>query len=126
MKRFWIAMALFITLLALSLWNGWYAHHLTQQWSQQLKNAQQLVIQNRWEEAAHLTAQTSSDWDDHHFYLHVFMRHSDTDQVTRAFRTVEYYLVTQNLNTYLPANQDLITQLTLLAEMEAPSLVNIL
>ena len=54
------------------------------------------------------------------------MRHSDTDQILRGFRTVMEYLRLQEPDQYNAANADLITQLELLAEMEQPSVVNVL
>ena len=54
------------------------------------------------------------------------MRHSDTDQVLRGFRTVLEYVRLQEPDQYNAANADLITQLELLAEMEQPSVANVL
>lgn len=54
------------------------------------------------------------------------MRHSDTDQVLRAFRTVLEYLRLQEPDQYNAANADLMAQLELLAEMEQASVVNVL
>ena len=54
------------------------------------------------------------------------MRHSDTDQVLRGFRTVLEYVRLQEPDQYNAANADLIAQLELLAEMEQPTLTNVL
>ena len=54
------------------------------------------------------------------------MRHSDTDQVLRAFRQVLEYLRLQEPDQYNAANADLMAQLELLAEMEQPSVANVL
>ena len=58
--------------------------------------------------------------------MHVFLRHSDTDQILRTFRQVIQYLDLEELDQYVAANADLVAQLELLSEMEQPSLVNIL
>ena len=54
------------------------------------------------------------------------LRHSDTDQVLRAFRAVLEYLELEELDQYAAANADLVAQLELLAEMEQATLVNVL
>ena len=54
------------------------------------------------------------------------MRHSDTDQILRAFRSVLQYLEIQEMDQYTAANADLITQLELLSETEQAALVNVL
>ena len=77
-------------------------------------------------EALELTGQVYDQWQERHFYLHATMRHSDTDQILRGFRTVLEYLRLQEADQYNAANADLVTQLELLAEMEQPTLVNVL
>ena len=54
------------------------------------------------------------------------MRHSDTDQILRTFRSVMQYLDLQEMDQYAAANADLMTQLELLAEMEQASFTNVL
>ena len=126
MKRLWMAVLLLGVLVALCLTNAWYSLTLTRQFSQQLSQAEQLVEQDRWEPARALTQEVYDSWNGHHFYLHVFLRHSDTDQILRTFRQVLQYLQLEELDQYVAANADLIAQLELLSEMEQPSLVNIL
>lgn len=126
MKRFWMAGLLLAVLVALCLGNAWYSLSLTRNLAGQLTQAQELVEQDRWEPARTLTQQVYDSWNNHHFYLHVFLRHSDTDQILRTFRQVLQYLHLEELDQYVAANADLIAQLELLSEMEQPSLVNIL
>ena len=126
MKRLWIAAGLLALLLAASLTNAWYAQKLTGNMGERLRQAQTLTGQGNWDRAEALTRQVYEDWQDHHFYFHTLMRHSDTDQVLRAFRTVLEYLRLQEPDQYNAANADLMAQLELLAEMEQASVVNVL
>ena len=126
MKRLWIAAGLLALLLAASLTNAWYAQKLTGNMGERLRQAQTLTGQGTWDRAEALTRQVYEDWQDHHFYFHTLMRHSDTDQVLRAFRTVLEYLQLQEPDQYNAANADLMAQLELLAEMEQASVVNVL
>lgn len=126
MKRLWIAAGLLALLLAASLTNAWYAQKLTGNMGERLRQAQTLTGQGNWDRAEALTRQVYEDWQDHHFYFHTLMRHSDTDQVLRAFRQVLEYLRLREPDQYNAANADLMAQLELLAEMEQATIVNVL
>ena len=125
-KQLAAALALLLFLLAVSLGNAWYAQKLTGAIAQPLEQAQRLARADRWEEAAELTRGAYDDWNGHHFYFHAVLRHSDTDQILRAFRAVLEYLELEELDQYAAANADLMAQLELLAEMEQATLVNVL
>ncbi len=126
MKRLWTAAGLVLVLLACALLNAWYAQRLTGSLWERLERAQALVEEERWEEAEALTRQVCEEWEGHHLYFHVVMRHTDTDQILRTFRSVLQYLKLQEMDQYAAANADLVTQLQLLAEMEQASLANVL
>lgn len=126
MKRLYIAAALLILLLGVSLANGWYAQNITGEMCRELRQAQLLAEVEDWSQAESITRQVYEDWQGHHFYFHTLMRHSDTDQVLRAFRQVLEYLRLQEPDQYNAANADLMAQLELLAEMEQASVVNVL
>ena len=126
MRRLWISVGLLLLLLGGSLFNAWYAKELTDTMGEQLRLAQQMTQTGQWEQALDLTQEVYDHWENCHFYLHSTMRHSDTDQILRGFRTVIEYLRLQEPDQYNAANADLITQLELLAEMEQPSVVNVL
>lgn len=126
MKRLWIAVGLLALLLAASLTNAWYAQNITEDMGRQLRQAQSLTEQEEWSRAEALTRQVYEDWQGHHFYFHTLMRHSDTDQILRAFRQVLEYLRLREPDQYNAANADLMAQLELLAEMEQATIVNVL
>lgn len=126
MKRLWTAAALLALLLAASLVNAWYAQSLADGLTAQLEQAQAQAENGAWDRAQALTQGAYEEWGRHHFYLHSVLRHSDTDQILRGFRSVLEYLSIQEMDQYAAANADLVTQLELLAEMEQASLVNVL
>lgn len=126
MKRLYIAAALLLLLLGASLTNGWYARKVTGEMCKELRQAQLLAEVEDWSQAESITRQVYEDWQGRHFYFHTLMRHSDTDQVLRAFRQVLEYLRLQEPDQYNAANADLMAQLELLAEMEQASVVNVL
>ena len=126
MKRLYIAAALLILLLGVSLANGWYARKVTGEMCKELRQAQLLAEVEDWSQAESITRQVYEDWQSHHFYFHTLMRHSDTDQVLRAFSTGAGVPALQEPDQYNAANADLIAQLELLAEMEQVSVANVL
>lgn len=126
MRRLWIAAGLLFLLLGASLTNAWYAQRLTGSMREDLQQAQLHAEQENWNKAEALTRQVYEDWQNHHFYFHTLMRHSDTDQVLRGFRTVLEYLQLREPDQYNAANADLMAQLELLAEMEQATVVNVL
>ena len=125
MKRLYIAAGLLGLLLAASLTNAWYAQKVTGEMGERLRQAQTLAEQENWSRAESLTRQVYEDWQGRHFYFHTLMRHSDTDQVLRAFRQVLEYIRLQEPDQYNAANADLMAQLELLAEMEQAAVVNV-
>ena len=126
MKRFLLAAALLALLLALSLANARHVQSITDALAARLEQAQAMAQVNQWDQARALTAQAYHDWQDSHFYLHSTMRHADTDAILRTFHSVLQYLALQEMDQYAAANADLVAQIRLLAEMEQPTLVNVL
>ena len=126
MRRFWVAAGILLALLVAALGNAWYVEKFTGGLAQQLEQARELAAEENWEQARKLSQQVLKDWEDHQFYLHVFMRHSDTDQIFRTFQALEEYLKLEEPDQYTAANADLVTQLELLGEMEQLSWMNIL
>ena len=126
MRRLWIAAGLVGLLLAASLANAWYAQKITDDMGRRLERAQELAQGEDWGEAERIPRQVFQDWEERHFYFHTLMRHSDTDEILRAFREVLEYLEVREIDQYRAANADLVAQLELLAEMEQATLVNVL
>ena len=126
MKRLTFACSALLLLLVLSLASGWHVNRLCSNYTQQLKSAQQLATQDDWPQAHSITQHVFQDWMKHSFLLHALLRHSDTDQILISFRSVNEYLLLKEIDQYVSANAILITQLELLAEMEQPTLENVL
>ena len=126
MKRLVLSAAVIVSMLLLGLYNGYYIQNLTNEIIYQLSCAQSTAEEERWDAATRITQQAYENWNRHHSYLHIVSRHNDTDEILRTFQAVLQYLKIQETDQYTAANIDLITQLQLLAEMEQPTLVNIL
>ena len=126
MKRLWISVVILSLILLGTLGNSFYLSGIIDRYELRLSAAQEFAEQGAWSNATLLTQQVMEDWDNRTFYFHVLMRHTDTDEVYLTFREVQEYLRIAEYDQYTAANARLITQLGLLAEMEQPTLKNIL
>lgn len=125
MKRLWIALALLAALLCGTLLHTWSLRGFTQGLTDSLDQAQALTRADRWEEARSLTEDTLQTWRDRDVYLHVLLRHADTDQIYAGFQETLALLDSQEYGEYAAANARLITQIELLSEAEQLTLKNV-
>ena len=126
MKRLWIACGILAALFAATLYNAGYLDRLTASLSDRLTQAEARAEAGDWAEAARLTEDAFRDWESHTLYLHVLLRHADTDDINSGFQEVAELIAAQEHGEYSAANARLITQIRLLYEAEQLSLKNIL
>lgn len=126
MKRLWIACGILAVLFAATLYNASYLDRLTASLSDQLTQAEAYAEAGDWAEAARLTEGAFDEWESHTLYLHVLLRHADTDDVNSSFQEVGEFITCQESGEYSAANARLMTQIRLLYEAEQLSLKNIL
>ena len=126
MKQFWLALGVLVSMLCASLGNAFYMDDMAQDLTQGLEAAENMARRGAWEQAEELTRQCFGYWNDHHAYLHVVSRHNDTDEILISFRSVLQYLALEEMDQYAAENQELITEIGLLAEMEQPDWLNVL
>lgn len=126
MKRLWIALALLAAVFGWTVYNSCYLGELTGEIGGLLTQAEAQAEVGRWEEAEKLTAAARRRWEEKDLYLHVTLRHADTDEVYTGFREVAEFLTAQEQGEYSAANAKLIAQLELLAEAERLNLKNVL
>ncbi len=128
MKRLWISAALILALAGLSAAHVLYLRHFTGQLTELLIQAQQLVDEDRWQDADEITRQAAGIWENNAFYLHTTLRHEDIDAILTSFQEVLAFLDGQERQPaeYAAANARLITLLDLLLEAELPTLKNLL
>ena len=128
MKRFYISVGLIVLMAGLSSLHVWHLNGLTEQLTALLTQAQEQVAQENWEEAAHLTHQARDRWMDHDRYLHITLRHADTDAIQISMDEALAFLEggEKQPAEYAAVNARLLTQLGLLVEAELPTLTNVL
>ena len=125
MKRFYGALSILLVLLGISLVHAWFLQNLADHLTANLSAAEVMAERGAWDQARVLTDQALERWHGNHSYLHIFLRHTDTDEILVSFRAVGQYLKLEEMDQYAAANLELITQIELLAEMEQPSFLNV-
>ena len=128
MRRLLISAALIALLAALSGLHIWHLNGFTGQLAGLLTMAQEQVERENWEEAARLTHEARDRWMEHEGYLHITLRHSDTDAIQISMDEALAFLEggEKQPAEYAAVNARLLTQLGLLAEAELPTLTNLL
>lgn len=126
MRRLWIAVLMLSSMFACALFNSFYLRQFASHISGLLVQAEEAAEAGNWERAGALTQEAAELWERRDFYLHVSLRHTDTDQIRAGFQEVDEYLGAQEMGEYSAANAQLTTQLELLWEAEQFNLKNIL
>lgn len=126
LKQVFPSCIILAALLALSLYCSHSLRQLTDDCTLQLFCAQQLAEQGDWEQARIITQKTSQAWHSYNTPLYALLHHSEADNVLLSFCAVEEYLKLEEMDQYAAANATLIQQLELLAEIQQPSLMNVL
>ena len=111
MKRLWIAALLLAVLFGATLCNNLYLRGFTGALNALLEQAEARAETGDWEEARVLTEQALTQWQSRDSYLHILLRHSDTDQIYTGFQEVLEFLTCQEAGEYSAANARLMTQI---------------
>lgn len=128
MRRLYISLGLILFLTALSGAHVWYLTRFTGQLTDLLSQAQEQVEREDWEQAAGLTRDAQEQWMSRNGYLHIALRHADTDAIQISFDETLAFLEADERQPaeYAASNLRLITQLELLTESELPIFTNLL
>lgn len=126
MKRLWIAGGILCVIFAATLYNAHYLNNFTADLSDLLNRAEARAEGGDWDSARKLTEQADDLWNSHTLYLHIFLRHGDTDDVEIGFHEVSELLQAEEDGEYSAANARLVSEIGLLYEAEQLSLKNVL
>lgn len=125
MRRFWISLSVLIALLCATLYNTHYLHNYTQELTTLLTQAEACVMDGDWDAASDKTEAALDRWKSRENYLHMVLRHADTDAILLDFQEVRQF-IDHREDEYSAANARLITRIGLLYEMEQFNLKNLL
>lgn len=126
MKRILIALVLLCCIFAAALGHSAYISSLSEELTTLLEEAEDSAEEGNWDQAMALTERAQNKWKDRALYLHITLRHNDTDEIYAGLQEVWEFIECQEGGEYSAANARLITKLELLAEAEELNLKNIL
>lgn len=125
MKRIWIAFAILLLILSATLLHSHSIKSISSDLAALLKEAETNAEQGDWAGAKELTDIARQKWEARDFYLHIALRHSETDSIFTGFREVVEFIECEESGEYSAANARLIAELALLAGAEQLTLKNI-
>ena len=108
MKRIWIAIALLLVILAGTLFHSFYINRLIGEISVLLEQAEAQAEQGEWAAAEESTQLASHRWEAGDAYLHVMLRHGETDQIHIGFRRVAEFIRGQETGEYYAALKNIL------------------
>lgn len=126
MKRLWIALLLLTAIASASWAHTRYLTGFTDRLTGLLAQAEALADEGDWDSSLSLTETARALWGEGELYLHITLRHSDTDAILLSFSQVRELLLAREEGEYSAANAVLIGQLGLLCEQECLNLKNLL
>ena len=126
MKAFAVPCLILAALLAFSLWNGQVITDFTRQCSDTLTLADQQAGEAQWDAAEESLSQSYDCWSSRQTFLHVMVHHDEIGEAEALYRRARVYLQAQDLSSFRAELTALRSQLRILAEMEQPSIKNVL
>jgi len=126
MKRIVIALVILGGIFGATTAHSAYISAFSHEMTALLEEAEDRAEEGNWTEAMALTEQAQDKWKDRANYLHITLRHNDTDEVYAGLQEVWEFIECREAGEYSAANARLITKLELLAEAEELNLKNIL
>ena len=126
MKRIWIALAILLAILTGTMAHSFYLASFTRNLTVLLEQAEVHAEQEDWEAAAKLTRDVYDRWQEKDMYLHITLRHDETDIIYTGLREVMEFIQCQEGGEYSAANARLIANLELMVEAEQLTLKNVL
>lgn len=125
MKQLWVAILILIALFAATFLHSMSIEHFSKDLSMLLEEAEHYAESEDWSSAEELTEIAHQKWKQRDLYLHITLRHNETDAIYTGFCEVVEFIECQEAGEYSAANARLIAELTLLSEAEQLTLKNI-
>ena len=125
--KHWLAPLLALALLlGASLWNARTVAQSVEDWCAALETALPAAEAEDWDTVRETLDRVYDAWDARQTYFHVMVEHAELDAAEALFAVSRSYAKSEDAAEFQANTADLLTQLTLLREMEAVSIRNIL
>lgn len=126
MKSFRIPCLILVAMLLLSLSSSWWIHRRCQDWTDQIDQIDQCVVQEDWAKAEKKMDTLCQHWRGAQPYLYVVSHHRELDSAEELLWRSQALLQEHDRHALRAHLADLRSQLHYLAEAEACSWRNIL
>ena len=127
MKRTYIIpCALLLLIFTASILNSKRISERTDLWQHQLRQSISLASAEDWDEALSTLEQSYANWSSCQTWLHIVTEHDTIDDAEAMYYRAMAFAVTREASEFRAEVSDLISQLTLLVEMEQLNIRNIL
>jgi len=125
--KHWLAPLLVLALLlGASLWNAYSVAQSVEDWCAALETARGAAEAEDWDAARETLDRVYDSWNARQTYFHIMVEHAELDAAEALFAVSRSYAEAEEAAEFRANTADLLTQLTLLREMEAVSIRNIL
>ncbi len=125
MRRFLGPALLLLLLLAGGLGNAFALEQFTDRLTGALLQAEEQVGQGDWEGAEALIREAREAWHSRDGWLHVTLRHADTDEIQIGFDETLRLLLCREMGEYAAASAQLVQHLQLVSGAEQLTLQNL-
>ena len=126
MKHWLSPLLVLALLLGASLWNARTVAQSVEDWCAALETALPAAEAEDWDTVRETLDRVYDAWNARQTYFHVMVEHSELDAAEALFAVSRSYAESEEAAEFRANIADLLTQLTLLREMEAVSIRNIL
>lgn len=125
--KHWLSPLLALALLlGASLWNAHYVARSVEDWCAGVEASLTAVEAEDWDTAREALDAVYVSWDARQTYFHIMVEHAELDAAEALFAVSRSFAESEEDAEFRANTADLLTQLTLLREMEAISIRNIL
>jgi len=126
MKIWGISGGVLAALLALSLLNSAYLSRCCAQWNSQLTEIDRYVQQEDWHTVSEKLDSFTVSWQKRQTYLHIVIEHRELDNAQALIEKSLVLAQEEDAPEFRVNNAELLSQITLLDEMEQLSIKNVL
>lgn len=125
--KHWLAPLLALALLlGASLWNARTVAQSVEDWCAALETTLPAAETEDWDTVRETLDRVYDAWNTRQTYFHIMVEHAELDAAEALFAVSRSYAESEEAAEFRANTADLLTQLTLLREMEAVSIRNIL
>ena len=119
MKHWLPPTLILLLLLSFCLWDAYHMRQETSYWCSQLRQADEMALQENWDSALLLLESCHQAWQDCHFYVHSVSPRDAVDDAEAMYHRAIAFAKTEELSEFRAEISDLLDQMRVLADLES-------